>query len=334
MAPAAHPLPAPEATLSFAWPEALAGLAVLPLLVALYVAGERRRAEAGARFGNPALLPNVLGRRPGLRRHLPLAVLLVALAAMIVGVARPHATVTVRREEATVVLAIDVSRSMKATDVRPSRLAAARAAAKAFLGKVPEKFQVALVSFANRAVIVVAPTEDRTLVADGLDTLRPGEGTALGDAIAISARIGHRVQDREGNQPPSAVLMISDGAQMGGTVPPGRAVRLARSLHVPIYTVLVGTPGGVVNVPIAGGFQATVRVPPNAATLRTVAKQTGGQFFTATSDARLREVYERLGSRLGHRRKSREITDLFAGGSAALLLFGGGLSALWFRRIP
>ena len=320
--------------MTFQWPEALAALAVVPLLAGLYVLGERRRAQAGARFGNPALLPNVVDRRPGLLRHVPLAVFLVALAAMIVGVARPHATVTVKREEATVVLAIDVSRSMAATDVRPSRLGAARAAAKAFLAKVPEKFQVALVSFASRAVVVVAPTEDRSLVEDGLDALRPGEGTALGDAVAISARLGHRVQDREGNQPPSAVLMISDGAQMGGSVPPTRAVRLARSLHVPVYTVLVGTPGGVVNVKIAGGLRATIRVPPNAATLRAVARQTGGQFFTATSDTQLREVYERLGSRLGHKRKSREITDVFAASSAALLLVGGALSTLWFRRVP
>src|ERR687885_596575 len=167
---------------------------------------------------------------------------------------------------------------MKATDVRPSRLGAARAAAKAFLRKVPEKFQVALVSFASRAVVVVAPTEDRSLVEDGLDALRPGEGTALGDAVAISARLGHRVGQREGVQPPSAVLLISDGAEMGGSVPPNRAVRLARSNHVPVYTVLVGTAGGVVNVRIAGGFRATVRVPPNPDTLRTVAQRTGGQF--------------------------------------------------------
>ena len=128
--------------------------------------------------------------------------------------------------------------------------------------------------------------------------------------------------------------MISDGAQMGGTVPPTRAVRLARSNHVPVYTVLVGTPSGVVDVRIPGGLTASVRVPPNATTLQQVARQTGGQFFTATSDRRVREVYEKLGSRLGHRRKSREITDLFAGGSAAFLLFGGALSALWFRRVP
>jgi Ca-activated chloride channel homolog len=183
-------------------------------------------------------------------------------------------------------------------------------------------------------VIVVAPTADHSLVEDGLDALRPGEGTALGDAIAISARLGHKVGAREGEQPPSAVLMISDGAQMGGRVPATRAVRLARSNHVPVYTVLVGTAGGVVQARIAGGFSATVRVPPDPSTLQMVARRTGGQFFTATSDKRLRDVYEKLGSRLGHRRTSREITDLFAGGSALLLLAGGALSALWFRRVP
>ena len=320
--------------MSFQWPEALAGLAAVPLLVALYVVHERRRKRAGARFGNPALLPNVVDRRPGSLRHVPLVVFLVALAAMVVGVARPHATVTVRREQATVILAIDVSRSMAATDVRPSRLESARAAAKAFLAKVPAKFQVALVTFASRAVVLVAPTEDHTLVADGLDAMRPGEGTALGDAVAISARLGHRPGTREGNQPPSAVLLISDGANQGGTTPPERAVRLARSLHVPVYTVLVGTQGGIVRTRTAGGFPVSIRVPPNSATLRMVARETGGHFFTATSDRRLRDVYERLGSRLGHRKRSREMTDLFAGGSALLLLAGGALSTLWFRRVP
>jgi Ca-activated chloride channel homolog len=320
--------------LSFQWPAALVALAALPLLVVLYAVQERRRKKAGARFGNPALLPNVVDRRPGLLRHVPLAVFLAALAAMIVGVARPHATVTVRREQATVVLAIDVSRSMGAADVRPSRLDAARAAAKAFLAKVPKKFQVALVTFSSRAVVVVAPTEDHTLVSDGLDAIRPGEGTALGDAVAISARLGHKPGTPEGKQPPSAVLLISDGANQGGTTPPARAVKVARSNHVPVYTVLVGTPAGVVRARTAGGYPVTINVPPSAGTLRMVAQLTRGQFFTATTDSRLRDVYEGLGSRLGHRKKSREITDLFAGGSALLLLAGGALSTLWFRRVP
>jgi Ca-activated chloride channel family protein len=130
------------------------------------------------------------------------------------------------------------------------------------------------------------------------------------------------------------MLVISDGAQMSGSTTPAVAAAQARSLHIPVYTVVVGTPDGVVNVPLAGGFQAQLRVPPDPDTLRSVARVTGGQFFTAPDAGRLRQIYEKLGSRLGHRRESREITDLFAGGSAAFLLFGGALSALWFRRVP
>src|SRR5439155_16485655 len=139
LAPHVRRLPAPEAAMSFEWPLALLALPAVPLLVALYVRHERRRTVFAARFGNPALLPNLVDRSPGRRRHLPLAILLVALTAMIVGVARPHATVSVRREEATVILAVDVSRSMRAKDVEPTRLDAARTTAEAFLAKVPKK---------------------------------------------------------------------------------------------------------------------------------------------------------------------------------------------------
>ena len=130
------------------------------------------------------------------------------------------------------------------------------------------------------------------------------------------------------------MLVISDGAQKSGRTTPTAAATQARSLHIPVYTVVIGTQDGVVNVPLAGGFDAQLRVPPDPETLRAVARMTGGQFFTAPDEERLRQIYERLGSRLGHRRESREITDLFAGGSAAFLLFGGALSALWFRRVP
>ncbi len=320
--------------MTFQLPLALLGLLVLPLLVALYVVRERRRTSFAARFGTPALLPNVVDRAPGRRRHLPLAILLVALAAMVVGVARPHATVTVPREEATVILAIDVSRSMKAADVRPTRLDAARAAAGAFLAKVPAKFRVGVVSFASRAVVAVPPTPDRSLVKAALASLRPGEGTALGDAVLLSAQLGQRERASDGTTPPTAVLLISDGTAMGGrTQAPAAAVR-ARALHVPVYTVVVGTPNGVVRRTLTGGFQEITRVPPTPGMLRQIAQTTGGQFFTAANDSRLREVYEHLGSRLGRRKQSREITDLFAGGSAVLLLAGGALSALWFRRVP
>ena len=320
--------------MTFQSPLALLGLLVVPLLVAAYVRHERGRASYVARFANLALLPNLVDRAPGWRRHLPVAILLVALAAMVVGVARPHATVSVPREEATVILAIDVSRSMAAKDVEPSRLGAARAAANAFLRKVPEKFRVGVVSFASRAVVAVPPTADRSLVRAALAALRPGEGTALGDAIALSAQLGQRERRADGTRPPTAVLLISDGTSMGGRTTPRASSQRARSLHIPVYTVVLGTENGTVEQKLTGGFRQIVQVPPSPDTLRQVAQTTGGLFFTAKNDARLRDVYERLGSRIGHRRESREMTDVFAGGSAALLLAGGALSALWFRRVP
>ena len=317
----------------FEWPLALLGLALVPVLVALYVARERRRTAFAARFANPALLPNIVDRSPGRLRHLPLAVLLVALAAMVVGVARPHATVQVPREEATVVLAVDVSRSMKATDVWPTRLAAARAAAKSFLQEIPDKFRVGVVSFASRAHVAIPPTEDHALVEDALDALAPGEGTAIGDAVVLSAEVGREQRAADGSRPPRAVLLISDGAPDGGRATPPAGAQRARSLGVPVYTVALGTPGGVVEETLPGGLRQIIRVPPRPETLRTIARTTGGQFFTAPDDERLRTVYERLASRLGHRAESREITDYVAAGSAALLLAGAALSLLWFRRI-
>jgi Ca-activated chloride channel family protein len=223
---------------------------------------------------------------------------------------------------------------MAAPDVKPTRLGAARTASLAFLRRVPKKFRVGVVSFASRAVVALPPTDDRTLARTALDSLRPGEGTALGDAVALAAEIGRRERAADGSVPPTAVLLVSDGANQGGRLSPEIAARRARALGVPVYTVLVGTPDGIVERTLPGGFRELVRVPPSPETLELVARTTGGRFFTAANDERLREVYERLGSRLGHRNESREVTDLFAGGAALLLLVGGGLSAAWFRRVP
>jgi Ca-activated chloride channel homolog len=320
--------------MTFQWPLALVALVVLPVLVAVYAIRERRRPEEAARFTTPALLPNLVDAKPGWRRHLPLALLLLALTAMVVGVARPHAMVSVQREQATVILAIDTSLSMRAKDVRPSRLISARRAARAFLAELPEKFRVGIVGFSGRAYVAMPPTEDRTLARAALKSLHPGEGTSLGDAVALATQLGRRQRAQDGTIPPTAILVISDGAQMTGRTEPGAAAARARSLHIPVYAIVVGTEDGVITVALAGGFQAQIRVPPSPETLRIVTRVTGGRLFTAPNDARLREIYERLGSRLGHRTESREITDFFAGGSAALLLVGGALSALWFRRVP
>lgn len=320
--------------MSFQWPLALVGLMAVPLVAAAYILGERRRAAYAGRLTNPALLPNLVAARPGPRRHLPFAVLLAALTAMIVGVARPHATVSVRREEATVMLAIDASLSMQATDVKPSRLAAARAAALAFVERVPKRYRIGLVSFNGRPFVILPPTEDRQLAARALEAIRPGQGTALGDAVKLAVKTGQRRVAGEGASPPVAVLVISDGAQKSGRTTPQAAAQLARAQHVPVYAVVLGTASGVVEVKLTGGYKQQIRVPPSLETLRDVVQTSGGELFTATDDSRLRHVYERLASQLGRRRQSREVTNLFAGGSAALLLAGGALGMLWFRRVP
>lgn len=322
--------------MTFTWPLALVALAVLPILVAVYIDRDRRRVASQAEFGNPDLLPNMVDREPGRLRYLPPAIMLAALVFLIVGVARPHATVTVPREEATIVLALDVSRSMKATDVEPTRLAAARLAAKTFLDEVPEKFRVGVVSFSTRAAVGVAPTEDRELVTQALDVLAPGEGTAIGDAVALSLRVGQPpATDADGQPvetPPRAVVLISDGARDGGAVEPGEAATQAKERGIPVYSVLVGTPDGVVEEEVTGGYRRIIRVPPNAETLEQIAVASGGEFFAALDAEELNTVYEELGSRLGTREQDREITDVFAAIAAVLVLAALGLSAVLFRR--
>jgi Ca-activated chloride channel family protein len=323
--------------MSFTWPIGLVGLAVLPLLVGAYVWNERRRRASQAAFGNPDLLPNVVDREPGRLRYLPPLIMLAALVFLILGVARPHATVSVPREEATIILALDVSRSMKAKDIEPTRLDAARVAAKTFLDEVPEKFRVGVVSFATRAAVGVAPTEDRDLVGTALDTLTPGEGTAIGDAVALSLRVGQPQQaegDEDVEAPPRAIVVISDGARDGGQVEPAEAARQARAQNVPVHTVLVGTADGVVEEELTGGFRRIIRVPPNPETLEQVAATSGGTFFAAPDVEGLDEVYEELGSRLGTREQNREMTDVFAAIAVVLLLIAATISVFLFRRVP
>ena len=316
----------------FDWPLALVALALLPVLVAVYVDRDRRRVASQSAFGNPDLLANVVDRSPGRLRYLPPIALLVALFFLIVGVARPHATVKVQREEATIILAMDVSRSMKANDVQPTRLDAARVAAKTFLDQVPGKFQVGVVSFATRAAVGVAPTADRDLVTTALDTLRPGEGTAIGDAVALSLRVG-QPRGKDAQAPPRAIVLISDGKQDGGRINPVQAAQQARRQNVPVYTVLVGTPDGVVQERLSGGLRRIIHVPPSPETLQQVAQDSGGQFFAAPDAEQLSKVYEDLGSRLGTRNEDREITDVFAALAAGLLLVSGLTSAFLLRGV-
>jgi Ca-activated chloride channel family protein len=318
---------------TFARPLALIALVAVPALLALWRLQERRRAAAAAHFSTAALIPNLLADRPGRLRYVPLGLLLAGLTALIVGTARPHATVTVPRKEATIVLAIDISKSMTADDVKPSRLAAARNAADAFLSKVPKEYSIAVVGFGTRAYVALPPTTDRVLAHDSLASLRPSEGTAIGDAVLLSVRLGTRQRSSDGAVPPTSVLLISDGTRDGGQTAPLVAARRARARHIPVSTVLVGTAAGVVKNKLVGGFEEQIRVPPSPSTLAQIAKVSGGEFFRARTSVALNRVYKQLATRIGHKTQSREIADVFGAGGLVLLLAGGGLSALWFRRV-
>jgi Ca-activated chloride channel family protein len=320
---------------SFAWPVALLGLLLVPVAVAGYVVLDRRRRREATRFTNPALAPNVVGRAPGWRRHAAPALALAAFALLLVGIARPEWTRDVPREEATVMLALDTSRSMAATDVEPTRLGAARRAASAFLDTVPDEYRVGIVSFSTRAEVVLPPTTDREAARKALAALRLGSGTAIGDAIVRALAV---VRPQEGTpvdpvEPvPASIVLLSDGAQTAGGAQPLAAAQRARRQDVPVSTVALGRRDAVVEVPLPGGLKEQVTVPPDAATLRRVAQVTGGSFFAETDPEALRRVYEDLGSRLVREPKREEVTSVFAAMGGVLLLAGGALSSLWFGR--
>jgi Ca-activated chloride channel family protein len=318
--------------MSFDRPLALVALVALPLLLLGWRALEQRRSAAAGAFASPALVPNLIAAHPGRRRALALGLFLAAFTALVIGAARPRAHVSVPRKEATIVLAIDVSRSMGAQDVRPTRLAAARNAAQAFLAKVPKEYSVGVVGFGTRAFVAVPPTVDRVLTTDALASLAPSEGTAIGDAVMLAVRVGRNHHGADGVVPPTSVLLISDGARDGGRTDPKLAARKARAAGIPVSTVLVGTANGIVTNKLVGGFEEQIRVPPSPGTLQQIARLSGGTFFRARTSAALEDVYKKLSTRIGHEKRNRQVADLFGAGGVVLLLAGGVLSALWFRR--
>jgi Ca-activated chloride channel family protein len=320
---------------SFQSPLALLGLLAIPLLVLVYVLVGRRHRRAADRFANPALVPNLVSSSPAWRRYVPLVLALGALALLVLGIARPHVVRSVTRDEATIVLAIDTSRSMAANDVRPSRFEAAHAAATAFLDAVPDAYRVGIVSFSTAASTVLSPTTDRDAARAALGELRLGSGTAIGNAIARSVELASTDEERAprtGERSPAAVLLLSDGAQTAGGLTPGEGVREARKLGIPVSTVALGTGDAVVQVPLPGGLRQRVVVAPDVDTLRQVAKETGGTFAEAPSADKLESVYRELGTRLAKDPKRVEVTSAFAAGGAVLLVLGGALSTWWFRR--
>jgi Ca-activated chloride channel family protein len=317
---------------SFAAPLVLLALLLLPLLAAWYALEQRNRRAAAAAFAAPRLQPSVAPRRPRWRRHLPAAAMALALALLVLAAARPQRTVAVPLQRASIMLATDVSGSMLATDVQPSRLIAAKRAARDFLGRVPRNVDVGVLAFNQHATVLQSPTRDRPAARAAIDRLAVSGGTATGEGIAAALGALRSVPAVGGHRPPGAIVLISDGASTRGR-DPLEVAHQARRLRIPVYTVALGTEQGTIEVAGPGGTTRTVRVPPDPRSLAAIAGVSGGRSFTAADASGLAAVYERLGSQLGHRHAKRQVTAAFAGGALVLLLVGAGTSLRWFGRL-
>jgi Ca-activated chloride channel homolog len=319
---------------SFAAPLVLIALVAIPVLIVLYGGAQRDRRRAAAAFAAPALTASVVPRRPGWRRHAPMLAFLVALAVLVLAAARPQKTVAVPVERASIMLVTDVSGSMAATDVPPTRLEAARAAARRFVREVPKSVNVGVMALSSKPRVLTSPTRDREAINAALDELAPRGGTGTGEAIQTATRILSRAPGVRGKRPPAAIVLISDGTSTG-KVDPVAAAQAARRAHIPVYTVALGTAQGTITVPRPGDQPGneTRRVPPDPQGMAEVAKASGGKSYTASDAAKLKDVYEGLGSLLGTKNEKREITAGFAGGGLALLLLGAALSLRWFGRL-
>ncbi len=339
--------------MTFAWPWMLLGLGAVPLLAGLYVLVQRRRPKYAARFTNLELLANVVEASPNWRRHLPPALYLLGVAAVVFTLARPHLVTKTPRQEGTVVLVTDVSGSMNATDVAPTRMAAAQEAAHLLVDRLPEGFRVSLISFSSGVNVLVPPTTEKAQVHAAVDRLTPLGGTAMGDALATAvdvvraalepASAGASPEGRpaapgpvrgEGESAPAVIVLLSDGAQTVGRYQPLDAARLAADAGVPVYSVALGTPDGVAVVTDPQGRQRAVRVPPDFETLQAIAEVTGGRAFEAPGARELESIYRDLGDRIGYIEERTEVSWATAGLAGVLVLAGGVLGLLWFNRFP
>jgi Ca-activated chloride channel family protein len=306
-------------------------LLLVPVLVlaVAYVWQQRRQSRYAVRFASLPMLERLAPRRPGWRRHVPAALLLLAFVGLALAVARPEADVRVPRKNATVIVAIDVSISMRATDVEPSRLQAASAAARRFVEGLPDEINVGLVTFSGSTAVRAAPTTDHEEVENALSSLTLstrtaiGEGvfTSLGEIAATAAKYGQK-------KVPATVVLLSDGTNTTGRTPQ-EAAAAAREAGVPVSTIAYGTQTGTVELD-----GQLVPVPVDTETLATLAKETDGRAYTAQTSDELNGVYDDIRSSVGFRSEHREITQWFAGLALLLGLAAAGLSLRWFSRLP
>jgi len=349
--------------MTFATPLALLALLLIPLVILALVLARRRRIRYAIRYPALDVLAGVVEReRRG--RWIPAALLVLALTALLLGAARPMARVPVPRDEATVMLVIDVSGSMNADDVEPTRMEAAQRAASRFLDRLPARFQVGLVIFSSEAETLVPPTTDREAVRSALGTLNANGGTAMGDGLARALDVIEAARQEASNGgagagggppttadpgtttpaptdpnaqqpavPPAVTLLLADGAHSAGGDPVIQAER-ARQLRVPVYTIALGTAGGVLRQPNAFGGTRIQPVPPDPDSLARIAETSNGRFFQAPTSENLTAVYDSLGSRIGFRLEEREVTVAFTVAGLLLLAAAGALRARRGARLP
>jgi Ca-activated chloride channel family protein len=333
-------------TVSFASPYLLLTLVVVPVLLAGAVWFDRRRAPYPVAFTNLEVLAAVVPKRRPWRAWVPLVLFLLALVAAATALARPRAVESVPSQRSTIVLLVDVSGSMRASDVKPSRLGAAQNAMDSFLDKIPRQVRVGLVSFSTEPDVLVLPTTDRELMHEGLDLLAPEAGTAIGDGLGaairvVKASIGNAVRGRDGKVP-AAIVLLSDGAQTRGTLRPLEGAALARDAGIRVYTVALGTNNGTLGIgPFGGNYGfgtggggRRFPVRPDPATLRAIAEETGGVAYQAKSASKVQDIYRSLGSSVVTQPKQREISSWFTGAAAALLLGSLGFARLTGGRLP
>jgi Ca-activated chloride channel homolog len=345
---------------SFAWPELLWLLLSLPALVGIYVLLLRRKKKSAVRYANLDMVKEAMGPGSRFRRHVPPALFLVALALLIVAMARPSASVMLPTQKQTIVLAMDASGSMRAKDVLPSRLEAAQAAAKQFIADVPSKTQIGVVTFAATATLVQPPTIDREAVVAAIDRMQLQRATATGSGLIVSlatifpdagfdvsaALFGRDASERSapvggakkngkefkpvapGSYNSAVIILLTDGQRTTGP-DPIEIAKLAADRGVRVYTVGFGTTSGEII-----GFEGwSFRVRLDEETLKTIAIMTQGEYFYAGTAADLKKVYQTLNSRLSLEKRETEVTALFSGVAALFALVAGLLSLLWFNRI-
>ncbi|MDF5754162.1 VWA domain-containing protein [Spongiactinospora sp. TRM90649] len=294
----------------------------------VYVVMFLRRSRYAVRFTNLELLDKVVPRRPGWRRHVPATLFGLMLVSLIVGFARPTAEVLVPRERATIMVAFDVSASMRATDVAPDRFTAARDAARRFVQGLPPRFNLGLVSFSASASVAVPPTTDRAAVLAAIDRLTTGPGTAIGEAVFSSLAAIRSLDAQAGERPPPAhIVLLSDGSSTTGR-PVDAAAREATGGGVPVTTIAYGTPQGTVELD-----GEAVPVPVDGPALKGVADSTGGGFHEAASGDELQDVYDTIGTSVGHRVERQEIWTWFVGLALIGAVLAAGTSMFWFSRM-